>query len=38
MPRSALCAAACAALVLPFAAGCVANAPDAPYVGQALFA
>jgi iron uptake system component EfeO len=27
MPRSALCAVACAALVLPFAAGCVANEP-----------
>ncbi|PVU83618.1 PbrT family lead (Pb2+) uptake porter [Cellulomonas sp. WB94] len=27
MPRSALSAAACAALVLPFAAGCVANTP-----------
>jgi len=27
MPRSAVCAVACAALVLPFAAGCVANEP-----------
>jgi iron uptake system component EfeO len=27
MPRSALCAVACVALVLPFAAGCVANEP-----------
>lgn len=34
MPRAALSAVACAALVLPFAAGCVANTPaGSPAVG-----